>query len=539
MYIFYDTETSVLDKDFSQIFQVALVFTDDDMNILSSKKLECRRSPWVVPSPGALLTTGFTPDDLKNAKNSAFEMMQELDQWARAQYWPVVFAGYNTLGYDEDILAQNLHSNLLDSGLTTALSKNGGVNGRLDVMNIVKAMQAYMPGALKLDVLNDFGYPSLQLGHVARQNGVNLGAHDAHDALNDIKATVGVAKVIQKIAPDLWDHMSKMATPEGVDDFFASHKVFTHSLMAYGKTKAAVTTSVVPRDGSGLTQVLFDLSFDPAPYQAMTVEQLKEVFNEQDKKPAKGQAAKPKAFRLVRKNSQPVVMPLDQSKAVLPDNFDLQLAEARANAIKADVQFQKNLAEAAALAKQDKIATSGPAKPKPQPEQLINEEIAAPVKAKLDQWMKEFHSTANWKDAAGLIDSFYTRFDQELKDDPNIRRFVKFAGRIVFEHAPEELSAEKQAQMKAYVAAHILNPDTSVQWMTIPKARKELDQIEHERASGKKKWAEISDTQIRSLKLYYTAMEKEYAAYLPSTTSNDNTSQPPQAPKAANDKFRP
>jgi len=541
MYIFYDTETSGLDRDFSQIFQVALVFTDDDMNILSSKKLDCRRSPWVIPSPGALLTTGFTPDDMKNAKLSAFEMMQELDQWSRAQYWPVVFAGYNTLGYDEDILAQNLHSNLLDPGLTTALAKSNGLaNGRLDVMNVVKVMQAYAPGVLKLDDLNDFGYPSLALGIVARQNGVNLGKDEAHDALNDIKATIGVAKVIQKKAPALWNQMAALATQEGVDEFMSKTKVFTHALMAYGKTKAAVTTDVTPRgDGSG-TEVLFDLSFDPAPFQKMSIEELKQVFADQDKKPARGQPANPKPFRLVRKNSQPVLMPIDQSAAVLPAGFDPALAEARADAIKADAQFQQRLATAAALAKQDKTATAAnaPVPAKPQPEQLIAEQPTPATKAKLDQWMRDFHATGSWKDAADQIEVFYKKFEQELKDEPAIRRYVQFAGRIVFEHAPEELSADKQDKMKRYVAAHVLHPDTNVPWMTVAKARKELDQIEHERASGKKKWQEITDTQIRSLKLYYTSIEKEYAPFLPLQPNNDNgPSQQP--PKAANDGFRP
>src|SRR5262249_22638991 len=157
---------------------------------LASKKLDCRRSPWVVPSPGALLTTGFTPDDLKNSKNSSFEMMQEVDQWVRSQYWPVIFAGYNSIGYDEDVLAQNFHINLLDPNLTSAPNaSNSGKNSTFDVMIAVQAIQAYSPGALKLDILNEAKepQPSVKLGVVARQNGVILSEDEAHDALNDIK----------------------------------------------------------------------------------------------------------------------------------------------------------------------------------------------------------------------------------------------------------------------------------------------------------------------------------------------------------------
>jgi oligoribonuclease (3'-5' exoribonuclease) len=35
VFVFYDTETTGLDRDFTQILQIALVFTDDDLNILS------------------------------------------------------------------------------------------------------------------------------------------------------------------------------------------------------------------------------------------------------------------------------------------------------------------------------------------------------------------------------------------------------------------------------------------------------------------------------------------------------------------------
>jgi exodeoxyribonuclease I len=552
MYIFYDTETSGLERDFSQILQIALVFTDDNLNILSSKKIDCRRSPWVVPSPGALLTTGFTPDDLKNSKNSNFEMMQEIDQWVRSQYWPVIFAGYNSIGYDEDVLAQNFHMNLLDPNLTNAKSpSNGEHNSCFDVMTVVQTIQAYSPGALKLDILNEAmdPQPSVKLSLVAQQNGVSLSSEDAHDAMNDIKATVGVAKVCKKVAPQIWDHLHTIATREGVEDFVAKNKVFTHTTYSFGKKNPVVATSVATREGSGMTEIFFDLSLDPAPYMAMTAEQLKDVFINQDKKPAKGAPQPVQAFRLVRKNSMPIIMPMGMSDPVLPKGFDEKLAEARADAIKANPAFQKNLAEAAKLAKQAKTSQTQK-KHIQQPEEQIDAEVPAAIRPKLDQWMKEFRETTSWKDAAALVTDFYTRFEKELEDTPSIRRFVKFAGRIVFEHAPEELSAQKQEQMNAYIAAHILTADTDVPWMTIGKARKELEKILQERDEGKKRWDEVTDTQVRSLKLYYTALEKEYTPFL-KPASNDNKNAPasvdpqiappagPDPKKAANDGFKP
>lgn len=544
MFIFYDTETSGLDKDFSQILQIALVFTDDNLNILSSKKVECRRSPWVVPSPGALLTTGFTPEDLKKSKNSHYEMMQEVDEWIRSQYMPVIFSGYNTLGYDEPVLAQNLHQTLLDPALTTLKSPaTGETNGRSDIMVLVKAVAIHMPEALKLDTLNDYGTASLSLINVAQQNGVSLGAEDAHDAMNDVKATIGVAKVIRKAAPQIWDQMTRLATVAGVDEFMADNKIFTHAFMAYGKVRSAVVTNIATRDGD-TSEIMFDLSSDPAKYMKMTVDELADCM--------KPQNAKYHPFRHAPKDGQPILMPMDMSDRVIPAKFDDKLAERRADAIKADPDFAKRVSEAAARVRD---AAAKPVNPH-LPETLIDVEASAPVQAKLTQWMKEFNNTQSWAEAARMVIDFPGRFEEELKTEPHIRRVAKFAGRIVFEASPEDLSAEKQELMRRHIASRVLNPDLSAPYMTVAKARKELEQIEQERGSGKARWKDVTDTQIRSLKLYYTSIEKEYAPYHNASKTpappqqggdkppaNDDSYMPPHSGmsprRSANNRFRP
>lgn len=525
MYIFYDTETSGLNKDFDEILQIALVFTDENLNVLASKKLECRRSPWTVPTPGAMLITGFSPDDLKNAKYSNYEMMKEVVNWMKSQHWPVIFAGYNTLGFDEGIMSQNFHQTLHDPRLTTsANSFNDQQNGRLDVMVLVKAVMAYMPGALKLETLNEFGSVSVSLGAVAAQNGVNLAAEDAHDAMNDIRATIGVAKLIQKIAPDIWEHMTQLSTKADVDKFVANNTIFTHSSVTYGKADSAVTTSLT--EG-----VLFDLGTDPAPYMAMTLEQLTDIFRQKKTAP----------FRTIQHAEQPILMPVEKSDAVLPKDFDEQAAIARANLLKADPDFAARVAAAAAQATYKRQIT--------QPEQMINSQIDPSVQPKLDRWIADFNSAPNWQKAAEVVNRFYADIGEEaVKADPDLRRFVNFAGRIVFGHAPSALNEEQTLKMRKYIASRILNPDAKAPYNTIPKARKELETIEKERAEGKAKWSMVKDSDIRALKLYYTAIEKEYLAFMPESYKNQPAPTNDNAPaadsakdnaKPADPKFKP
>lgn len=576
MYIFYDTETSGLERDFAQVLQVALVVTDDDLNIISSKKIECRLSPWVVPGPGALLTTKFTAEDLHNRENSGFQMMQDIDRWVRAQGWPLIFAGYNTLGYDEDVLAKNLLVNMLDPGLTQAAAADGRRNTRFDVMNAVQAMQAYMPGALKLDVLSEKGNAVTKLSVVAEQNGVALNKDEAHDALNDIRATVGVAKVIKNAAPDIWAQMHKLATQEGVDAFMADNKVFTHTAVYFGKNKPMVATSVAMRGHR--TEILFDLSLDPAPYLSMTAEQLKTAIEQQSKKPAKDAPPPVAPFRFVRKDQQPVMMPLDMSEPVLPPQFDEKTALARAEAIKANAQFQENMKLAAQMVREEKALAAAapkvpkapkapkqagtkrksaqasvpaaapetsappPAPPVQQPPKVeIPEERMKEILSIVAPWKQEFRDATSWAEKAAVAEAFAARFAPEIAEYPGLARLGNYATRIVFEQSPEALTPQKQLDMKRDIAAMVLSPDPEARWMTVAKAYAEIDTIEKDRAEGKKnKWDDIPAERLAELKRFYASIEKEYAPYLPVPSDAPVTSvsapaiaqRGPAAPKA-------
>ena len=56
-FVFYDTETTGLDINFSQIIQVGCVLTDNNFNILEELNLSSKVLPWIVPSPDAFLYT--------------------------------------------------------------------------------------------------------------------------------------------------------------------------------------------------------------------------------------------------------------------------------------------------------------------------------------------------------------------------------------------------------------------------------------------------------------------------------------------------
>ena len=54
--IFYDTETTGTDINFSQIIQCGSVLTDAQLNIKDEQNIGSSPLPWVIPHPKAMLT---------------------------------------------------------------------------------------------------------------------------------------------------------------------------------------------------------------------------------------------------------------------------------------------------------------------------------------------------------------------------------------------------------------------------------------------------------------------------------------------------
>lgn len=498
MFIFYDLETSDLKRDFSQIFQIGLIATDDDFNIEDSRDLKCKRDPWIVPSPGALLTTGFTKDDLENAEKSQFDLIRETDEWVRSKDWPVVFIGYNSLGFDEDFFRHCLHQTLHDPFLTSGRKDwNDEPNGRADVLNLVKMTHVYMPGTLKLDIKTPSGVgPSLQLGNVARQNGVDLSEEDAHDALNDVKGTIGVAQLIKKAAPDLYDQWMSLATKKGVDDFLASNDVFAYTDYPYGAPHNYMATSVTSNPQMANEEILFDLSHDPAELMDKSVEELSEYFKVQ------GDDRFKQPLQSIRKNNQPILMPLDQADAVRPAGLDDETLKARAKMIADNWEFRVRVGKAAALAR-------GEFTPGKEIEQQIYNFPDRAVRKRLDAWLAEFRDCDDWDRRVEMIGEFSKNFAEDVKKDPSLSRHLKFAQRLVYANAPDKLPEEQREKFANALLTRLQSEDDKAPWMTLKRARASIDEIRKEKADGNPRWKEVTEADFKALGEFYDHIEKE------------------------------
>jgi len=525
VFLFFDTENSGLSRNFSQILEIALISTDADLNMMSRLHLSCKRLPWDVPSPGALLITGIMPEQLKKEPLTHYQMMRQLADYIHDQHWPVIFAGYNIHGYDHGIVSQNLHQTLHDPFLLTGRKNwRSDANTIFDVLELVRATHIYAPSALKLKTKSASGkYPSMSLGHVCRQNGIQLDEDEAHGAAADTRATIDLARKIKNDVPHIWDQMVKMSNRNNVQSFLEDNEVFAYSQCPYGQAHNVIATRLTDVKDSKTDAVIWDLNVDPLDYLDKTEAELIEIMK------LWGEERFKTPLQPLQKHKQPILMPLENADPVWPAGLDQKIIKSRLKTLKEHPEFAQKVAKAAKKARPDFVTGI-------EPEEKIYKFPDNKIRNAIHEWRHDFHQ-ADWDGKQKLIEDFKTRFAKDIKKDPALERFLQFAKRIIYADAPETLTEARKSQYDKAMHQRRTVEDETVPYMTLPKARAELANIEEQRAEGNPQWSHVTDGQIRALKLFYTALEREFAGDQ-TPPANNNTDSGPDTKSRSGPKSR-
>jgi exodeoxyribonuclease-1 len=324
-YIFYDTETTGKVTAFDQILQFAAIKTDAELNVLDTFDVRCRLLPYIVPSPGALLVTGTTIADITTCPLSHFEMMRlvhaKMHRWSQGGG---TFVGWNNMRFDEVLLRQAYFKSLLPIYQTNT---NG--NGRADMMRMAQVVSAYAPNCLAIPIKSD-GKRAFKLGLMAAANNVAL--DNAHDALADANATLGIARLIRQRAPALWDALMVNARKSSPLRLLQSEPLML--LCEYfGNPFNCIATPLVANAGNVNEWALFDLQFDPARYLDAGDADLRDAID-----------GTTKVIRRVSINAQPCLLPIDYaSDDVLGGRQSLETYQARAQAIREHPEFRRRI----------------------------------------------------------------------------------------------------------------------------------------------------------------------------------------------------
>ena len=151
----------------------------------------------VLPNPNASLVTGITPQQTHSQGVTETQALLKINEIFSAPKTCV--AGYNSLRFDDEFMRYGLYRNLLDPYAREF--RNG--NSRWDLIDLVRATGALRRDGIEWPV-DEEGLPVYRLEILTAANGISHGK--AHDAMSDVHATIGLARLIKKAQPKLFDY---------------------------------------------------------------------------------------------------------------------------------------------------------------------------------------------------------------------------------------------------------------------------------------------------------------------------------------------
>jgi exodeoxyribonuclease-1 len=201
-FLFYDLETFGSDPRRTRIAQFAAIRTDADLKIIEEPiSFFVQPADDLLPSPVATLITGITP------QHALREGMLEADAFARIAEEmsrpETCTLGWNSLRFDDEFVRHGLFRNFHDP---YEREWRGG-NSRWDLLDVMRLAHALRPEGIVWPKRED-GATSFKLEHLALANGVREG--DAHEALSDVHATLGMARKFRDGQPRLFDYALKL-----------------------------------------------------------------------------------------------------------------------------------------------------------------------------------------------------------------------------------------------------------------------------------------------------------------------------------------
>ena len=201
-FLFYDLETFGADPRRTRIAQFAAVRTDAELRQIEEPiSFFLQPADDLLPSPIATLITGVAPQQaLREGVNEAEAFARIAEEMSRPDTCTL---GWNSLRFDDEFVRHGLFRNFYDP---YEREWRGG-NSRWDLLDAMRLVHALRPEGIVWPQRED-GATSFKLEHLALANGVRQG--DAHEALSDVHATVGLARKFRDAQPRLWQYALRL-----------------------------------------------------------------------------------------------------------------------------------------------------------------------------------------------------------------------------------------------------------------------------------------------------------------------------------------
>lgn len=282
-FYWYDYETFGLDARRDLPAQFAGRRTTLDLDPVPGPQgkgeiLYCRPSRDRLPSPESCMLTGITPQFCE--ENGLTESDFAGEVFERLNTPETISIGYNTLGFDDEVNRFLFWRNFLDA------YTHGWRNGcsRWDLFPLVCATWALRGDTIRWpqwEEIDPVRYPKaagrkgvcFKLEFLSKANGIEHG--HAHDALSDVEATIGLARLIREREPRLWKWALENRTPQKVHAAVADMKPVVWVTPRFGIDHGCTGIVAVLRQEDKHAFWMWDLTKDPEVLRILSLEELR------------------------------------------------------------------------------------------------------------------------------------------------------------------------------------------------------------------------------------------------------------------------
>lgn len=320
--LWHDYETWGVDPRRDRACQFAALRTDTELNSIGEPVMVyCRPTPDFLPSPQSALITGITPQQVAVKGLGEAEFFATVhQQFSRPGTCGV---GYNSLRFDDEVTRFGLYRNFFDPYAREW--QNG--NSRWDILDLVRMTHALRPEGINW-VEREPGIPGFRLDQLTVAN--NIAHEGAHDALADVCATIGMARLIRSRQPRLFDYYFSLRNKSRAAELLnlASREMVLHVTGMYPAVLGCIAP-VIPVIQHPLNKnavVVYDLRHNPQQLLSLPADEIRRLLYTPKDELAEGEERPP--LKTVHLNKSPALAPLSTLSEEMAERWVIDLDSA-------------------------------------------------------------------------------------------------------------------------------------------------------------------------------------------------------------------
>ncbi len=270
-FYWYDYETFGLSPKVQRIAQFAGIRTDENLNILDEHMFYCKPTHDSLPAPEACAVTGITPQLCEEKGYVEHDFIKKIH--AEFSTPETCIVGYNSIAFDDEYTRHTLFRNFLDP--YSWHWQNG--NSRWDILNVARFCYAHKESESLNWVKNEKNRPIFKLDNLAPAN--NIEHSNAHDAMADVRATIGIASIIKKTQPRFFEYALSLRNKKEVEKLVKLFHpmLLTSSNFGYKSSFTRLVTAICYHPDYSDRAIVFNLSQDPEMLLELDVDELKKL----------------------------------------------------------------------------------------------------------------------------------------------------------------------------------------------------------------------------------------------------------------------